>query len=375
MAKRHESDGGQGMKAETQVSLVDVSKHYQDSAAVDRVSLDIRRGEFLTLLGPSGSGKTTLLRMIAGLIDASEGEIRLEGERIDQRPTHERNIGMVFQSLALFPHLDVYGNIAFPLWMRRTPKVEIRRRVSEALDLVRLPQMRRRKIEELSGGQRQRIALARALVYRPALLLLDEPLAALDQKLREEMEFELINLHQQIDITIVNVTHDQKEALRISDRIGVMREGRLEQVGNSVDLYLNPATPFVATFLGQTNSLLGNIVPTGRERVFVPDANRDVRIAVPPSADSLDRAMLLLRAEKVRISQDSENGPGFTGTIALTAFQGNATQFEVDVPELGAVFRVESVNQSDAMLHRVGDRVRLDWGKSDAVVLAEGPVA
>ena len=359
---------------QTAVSLVEVSKHYRDSTAVDSVSFDIRSGEFLTLLGPSGSGKTTLLRMIAGLVDPSVGEIWLDGARINERPTYERNIGLVFQSLALFPHLDVYGNIAFPLWMRRVDKREIRRRVREVLDLVRLPQMARRKIDELSGGQRQRVALARALVYRPSLLLLDEPLAALDQKLREEMELELISLHQQLDVTIVNVTHDQKEALRVSDRIGVMNLGRLEQLATSVDVYRSPTTAFVAAFLGNTNVLPGEIVEEDHDRVFVPDAGPEARI--PVDADWTGRGSLVLRAEQVRLAKGGEPGRTFPGTIVLKAFQGDTTQFEVDVPELGGKLRVESFDRADALVFGIGDPVALTWPVADVTVLPEeGPAS
>lgn len=355
------------------VSLSSVTKRFGETVGVNNVNLEIRRGEFLTLLGPSGSGKTTLLRMIAGLVTPTEGEIWLDGVKINERPTYARNIGMVFQSLALFPHLDVFGNIAFPLWMRKVPKKEIRERVMGALELVRLPQMARRKIEALSGGQRQRVALARALVYRPSLLLLDEPLAALDQKLREEMEIELIKLHQQIDVTIVNVTHDQKEALRVSDRIGVMNGGNLEQVGTGVELYNSPATAFVGAFIGNTNTLEGHIEQLASAQTFVAsNYGPQIPIGVTQLAPG-SPASLLLRAERLRLTQEPQSGRvAFEGVIALKAFQGNASHFEVDIPELGVKLRVESFERNDALRYSVGDRAWVEWDADQAIVLPLG---
>jgi ABC-type Fe3+/spermidine/putrescine transport system ATPase subunit len=353
------------------VSIVAVTKKYADSVAVDAVSLDIRRGELLTLLGPSGSGKTTLLRMIAGLVDPTEGEIWLDGAKINDRPTYERNIGMVFQSLALFPHLDVFGNIAFPLWMRRTGKAEVRRRVREALDVVQLPQIVNRGIDELSGGQRQRVALARALVYRPSLLLLDEPLAALDQKLREEMQLEIVRLHEQIDVTIVNVTHDQREALTISDRIAVMNLGGLEQVGSTVDVYEAPGTPFVATFLGNTNAIEGMVGQGESGRVLMPGGTQ-TKVTVQTSLRPGDAAVLILRAETLRLAPRAPGQAGYPGTVTLKAFQGNATQFAVDVPALGASLRVESFDRSDATTFEVGSEVVVSWRVEEAPVLETG---
>ena len=351
------------------VVLNGVTKRFGDTVGVNDVNLEINRGEFLTLLGPSGSGKTTLLRMVAGLVSPSEGEIWLDGVKINERPTYARNIGMVFQSLALFPHLDVFGNIAFPLWMRKVPKQEIRNRVMEALELVRLPQMARRKLDALSGGQRQRIALARALVYRPSLLLLDEPLAALDQKLREEMEIELIKLHQQIDVTIVNVTHDQKEALRVSDRIGVMNGGNLEQVGTGVELYTNPKTPFVGAFIGNTNSIEGHVEQMASTCTFVAGETA-THIPVTSTLVAGSPATLLLRAERLRLTQDpSVAHVGFEGIITLKAFQGNASHFEVDVPRLGTRLRIESFDRDDAVKYSIGDRVCVEWAVDQAIVL------
>jgi ABC-type Fe3+/spermidine/putrescine transport system ATPase subunit len=354
------------------VSIVDVTKRYAGSVAVDAASLEIGKGELLTILGPSGSGKTTLLRMIAGLVEPSEGEIWLDGARLNDRATYERNIGMVFQSLALFPHLDVFGNIAFPLWMRRTGKAETRRRVQAALDTVRLPQIAGRRIEELSGGQRQRVALARALVYRPSLLLLDEPLASLDQKLREEMQLEIVRLHEELDVTIVNVTHDQKEALTISDRIAVMNGGRIDQIGSSIEVYERPQTPFVATFLGNTNAISGRICDAPGGRALVPENTTsliDVDTSLPPDSS----AVLMLRAEMMALSRkDLASSGGLPGVVTLKAFQGNATQFEVDVPALGQHVRIESFDRADASRFDVGNEVVVSWRPEEAPVLEGG---
>ena len=239
------------------VSLRQVSKVYGEQTAVRSVDLDIRKGEFFTILGPSGSGKTTVLRMIAGLVAPTEGEIIVDGKNVAGVKPYDRDISMVFQSLALFPHMNVASNIGFPLRMRRTGQREIQRRVSEVLEIVRLPQIEGRLVTELSGGQRQRVALARALVYQPTLLLLDEPLGALDRRLREEMQLELARLHREIDVTIMNVTHDQREALMLSDRMAIMDNGSIQQIGSAEELYTEPANPFVATFIGDGVLLTG----------------------------------------------------------------------------------------------------------------------
>ena len=254
------------------VELSGVSKKYGIVRAIDGVNLAIRPRELFTLLGPSGSGKSTVLRAIAGLVSVDTGKILIEGKDVLNVPTFKRNIGMVFQSLALFPHMSVFDNIAFPLKMRRLGRVEIAKRVAESLDVVRLPDIAQRRVHELSGGQQQRVALARALVYKPSLLLLDEPFGALDKRLREEMQLEIVRLHKEIDVTIINVTHDQVEAMILSDRIGVMNEGCIVQVENGEDLYRRPQTRFVADFLGRANCIDGALQrsDTGASRIVTP---------------------------------------------------------------------------------------------------------
>jgi putative spermidine/putrescine transport system ATP-binding protein len=239
------------------LELAGVSKRYDSLVAVDDLDLGLRTGEFLTLLGPSGSGKTTTLMMVAGLQQPDAGRITLNGVSVARLPPYRRDIGMVFQSYALFPHMTVRRNIAFPLEMRGLAKAEIARLVDEALALVKLPDHGDRLPRQLSGGQQQRVALARAMVYRPALLLMDEPLGALDKKLREQLQLEIKRVHRERGISVLYVTHDQEEALTMSDRIAVFNRGRIEQIGTPEELYDRPATRFVASFIGDTNFLSG----------------------------------------------------------------------------------------------------------------------
>ena len=237
------------------LQLKELTKDFGPFRAVDNVSLDIKQGEFLTLLGPSGSGKTTLLMMIAGFLDISSGEIALDGASIGAVPAEKRNFGMVFQGYALFPHMSVRENIGYALDVRKRPKAEITARVDEMLDLVQLQEFGHRKPGQLSGGQQQRVALARALCFSPPVLLLDEPLGALDKKLRVEVQEQLKDIHKRVGTTFIYVTHDQEEALSMSDRIVIMRDGRIEQVGSPLELYEHPATEFAASFLGKSNFL------------------------------------------------------------------------------------------------------------------------
>jgi putative spermidine/putrescine transport system ATP-binding protein len=241
------------------VEFIDVEKMYGQFHAVRRLNLTIGRGEFLTFLGPSGSGKTTTLNMLAGFERPSQGVIKLDGKSVDRLPPYERNIGMVFQNYALFPHMSVAKNVAFPLSVRKVPKAEIAPRVARALEMVRLEQFKDRKPAQLSGGQQQRVALARALVFQPSLVLMDEPLGALDKKLREHMQIELKQIHEMLGVTIVYVTHDQSEALTMSDRVAIFESGRIAQIGTPGELYKEPATAFVAGFIGENNALNGSV--------------------------------------------------------------------------------------------------------------------
>jgi spermidine/putrescine ABC transporter ATP-binding subunit len=252
-----------------QLELINISKLFGDVRAVDNVSLSIQHGEFLTLLGPSGSGKTTTLNMIAGFEIPSRGDILLETEDITTVAPNNRGIGMVFQNYALFPHMTVSDNIAFPLKMRKTPGGKIRQSIKEVLELVKLPGFEGRYPHQLSGGQQQRIALARALVFEPKILLMDEPLGALDKKLRDHMRLEIKHLQGALDITVIYVTHDQEEALTMSDRIAIMNEGKIIQLDTPVALYESPASLFVADFIGESNFLKGCVAETADDKTAV----------------------------------------------------------------------------------------------------------
>ncbi|MGG5809110.1 ABC transporter ATP-binding protein [Falsiroseomonas sp. CW058] len=270
-------------------------------SAVASLDLDIMRGEFLTLLGPSGSGKTTTLMMLAGFEDPSAGAIELDGRRIESLPPHRRGIGVVFQNYALFPHMTVARNLAFPLSVRGVPRREVAERVDAALALVRLPGFGERRPAELSGGQQQRVALARALIFRPELVLMDEPLGALDKQLREELQMEIRHLHRQLGVTVVYVTHDQSEALTMSDRIAVFDAGRIRQLGTPAEVYEAPADAFVAGFVGENNRLHGVVEEPGAEtsRVRLPDGTR--LLAAPCGLPAGRPVVLSLRPERIAI--------------------------------------------------------------------------
>ena len=352
------------------VSLRQVSKVYGEQTAVRSVDLDIRKGEFFTILGPSGSGKTTVLRMIAGLVAPTEGEIIVDGKNVAGVKPYDRDISMVFQSLALFPHMNVASNIGFPLRMRRTGQREIRRRVSEVLEIVRLPQIEGRLVTELSGGQRQRVALARALVYQPTLLLLDEPLGALDRRLREEMQLELARLHREIDVTIMNVTHDQREALMLSDRMAIMDNGSIQQIGSAEQLYTEPANPFVATFIGDGVLLTGEVSEdAGRYKLRVGDTDVDVGEAPPAGSTSL-----MLRSESVRLGaeehelRDCENR--FRGVVEVAIFEGVGSYCEVRVPDLQATLKVSVPRSAHAHPLEPGAQVWVGWQAAETPLVS-----
>lgn len=291
------------------VRLMDLRKRYGDFAAVDGVSLDVRKGEFLTFLGSSGSGKTTTLNMIAGFDEPTGGQILLNGTAVVGLPPQQRNIGMVFQRYTLFPHVSVEDNVAFPLSVRGLPKAEIRERVRNALRLVQLEQFGMRRPSQLSGGQQQRVALARALVYEPQLLLMDEPLGALDKKLREEIQLEIRKLHHRLGVTILYVTHDQEEALRMSDRIAVFQQGRIAQVGSGEDLYHRPASGFVAGFVGNSNFLRGQVTERRGDQLAIKLAG-EVVLTVPSGsiATAAGAVRIMIRPEEIELAPEWGNG-------------------------------------------------------------------
>jgi putative spermidine/putrescine transport system ATP-binding protein len=358
--------GHMNTEARTMVELRGVSKSFGDVAALDDVSLSIRDGEFFTLLGPSGSGKTTVLRIVAGLIEPDNGEILIGGTSMRGVPTFERELAVVFQSLALFPHMSVSENIAFSLRMRRRSRTETAAAVREVLELVQLPDIGNRKITELSGGQRQRVALARSLIYKPRLLLLDEPLSALDRRLREDMQLELTRLHRELGVTIINVTHDQHEALFVSDRVALMNAGKVVQVGQGREIYDRPATEFVAAFLGDPVLLVGEVTSEHGPKLFTSGALRlQVEAAAPEG-----RATLLLRPERLRLLPEGADPAMFDnslpGEVVFAAFDG--TGIFVQVVLEGFTVSVHTTMR-DTLEVAIGDRVQVAWNAGDAAVI------
>ena len=297
------------MKENIVVSLKDVDKNYGDNRIVKKINLDVPEGEFLTLLGPSGCGKTTTLRMIAGFETATAGTILLHGEDVKDKKPNERDVNTVFQNYALFPHMNVRDNISFGLVEKKTPKAEIKKRVAEMLKLVRLEGMERRMPSQLSGGQKQRVAIARALVNRPSVLLLDEPLGALDLKLRKQMQSELKHLQQRLGITFIYVTHDQEEALTMSDRIAVMNDGVIEQIGTPREVYDTPKTKFVADFIGESNIIEGYSQTSGDGLMSI--IFESGKAVVNDAGIDIDEMLYIcIRPENLRVTR--ENVPGFS---------------------------------------------------------------
>jgi putative spermidine/putrescine transport system ATP-binding protein len=354
-----------------------LTKHFGTAVAVDGVDLDVRPGEFLTLLGPSGSGKTTTLRMVAGFMAPTSGSIEIAGADMTRVPPHRRDVGMVFQNYALFPHMTAAENVAFPLRMRRRPGTEIKKRVGEALDLVKLGSYGDRYPRQLSGGQQQRIALARAVVFEPRLLLMDEPLGALDRKLRESLQLEIIRVSRELGATVLYVTHDQEEALVMSDRIAIFSMGRIEQLGSGADLYDRPASLFVADFIGESNILRGRYEVDGgaggwmtrdeaRWRVGAASASRsDVG---PGSA-----AALVVRPERMRVLSDGAPADGLNTTDATVdevLYLGPDIKYQLALP-WGQRVSIREPRDADARELQRGDRVRIGWKVEDGLLVAD----
>lgn len=351
------------------VELVQVIKRFGDVVAVNDVSLKIEDGEFFSLLGPSGCGKTTSLRLIAGLETVSAGEILLRGETMKDTPPFKRPVNTVFQNYALFPHLSVERNVAFGLEMRKVPKAEIKTRVAEALEMVRMQDMGRRRPNQLSGGQQQRIALARALVNRPEVLLLDEPLGALDLKLRKAMQLELKQLQEQVGITFIYVTHDQEEALTMSDRIAVMNEGKVLQVGSPEEIYESPGTRFVADFIGETNFLEGTVVEINGEAIVVSlDGQTMVSAHCNVPVQKGQAVGVIIRPEKFSLV---ENGM-IKGRVEETIYIGTDTRYIVRLTDKTSVtVREQNLGRDQTRMYRKGDQVGLNWNPAHARVLKE----
>ena len=371
------------------IEFQDVCKLYPggQAPAVDRLNLQIEKGEFITLLGPSGSGKTTTLMMLAGFESTSSGSIRLDGRPIEQLPAHQRNMGVVFQSYSLFPHMTVAENVAFPLKVRKIPAAEIATRVRTALERVHLQAFAARKPSQMSGGQQQRVALARALVFEPSLVLMDEPLAALDKKLREEMQLEIRRLHRELGVTMVFVTHDQSEAMTLSDRVAVFNHGRIEQLDTPQALYDRPANPFVAGFLGDNNRIEGQLVAreAGRRRVRVEVRSAGAPVVLAARAcDALRSEMgdgmvrgrattLCIRPERLRVLAP-DDATGLPASVVDLIHQGDHWRLIARLEGVGAASADDDSAQwllklPPGMLPdglQPGQGIRLGFGPDDA---------
>jgi len=350
------------------VRLDGITKRFGEVVALHEVSLQVRRGELMTLLGPSGCGKTTLLNLIAGFLAPDAGEIAIDGARVTELPTYRREIGMVFQNYALFPHMSVASNVGYGLRARRVAKGEIARRVAAALDLVKLTGLEDRKPRQLSGGQQQRVALARALVVRPKVLLLDEPFSALDRNLRGAMQVELREIQRKLDVTTIFVTHDQSEALSLSDRIAVMAEGRIRQLGTSDDVYRRPADRFVASFVGDVNVLRARLerrngatatVALGAARVVVPNGPLE-------GAASGAAVDLFVRPEDLRVVED--DAPTIRrGVVAAQIYQGGHVDLYVEIPDAATRVLLRIPGHAAMTRWPLGTRIGIGLATNEAV--------
>jgi spermidine/putrescine transport system ATP-binding protein len=362
---------------EVAVRLVDVVKKFGETAAVDHIDLEVRDGEFFSLLGPSGCGKTTTLRMIGGFEEPTSGVIELQGKDVTWLPPYQRNVNTVFQNYALFPHLSIYENVAFGLRRRKVRDSEIKSRVTDMLKLVELPGYEKRRPTQISGGQAQRVALARALINKPAVLLLDEPLGALDLKLRKQMQVELKRIQQEVGITFIYVTHDQEEAMTMSDRIAVMNNGRYEQLGDPESLYERPTTRFVAGFLGVSNLIRGQIDGNADAYVLVK-LDEDTRIRVPRAMTNGHADVEVgVRPEKIRLHKLDATVPDganeLVGTVLDASYIGVSTQYIVEARH-GAQVAVYEQNVERTIhgsLHKPGESVRLSWAPDHTFVVRD----
>ena len=362
----------------SQLQISQATKRYGAFVALAPTDLTVPGGEFLTLLGPSGSGKTTLLSLIAGLSQPDGGSVKIGEADITFSAPYERDIGLVFQNYALFPHMNVEDNIAFPLKMRKMPSEEARRRVAEALDLVRLPHAAKRLPRELSGGQQQRVALARCIVYRPSIILMDEPLGALDKKLRDQMQLEIKRIHRELRTTIIYVTHDQEEAMTMSDRVCLMNAGCIEQLGTPDDLYFRPRTLFVADFLGESNLLPGRVTHIASDglRVSLPD--RDGLDEASGNGDAFrvgQPVRLMVRPQNLVVTPGAAPGK-LTARVTEVMVSGSLTKLYLQPTGAGLPPMMSAhPTRALAVQHAVGDVVSLDWHASDAVAIDDSEAA
>jgi putative spermidine/putrescine transport system ATP-binding protein len=365
-------DGSQEMSnTKSILELVGVRKVYGSAVAVEGVDLTLRNGEFLTFLGPSGSGKTTTLAMIAGLQMPTAGKILLNGQAVDPLPPYKRNIGMVFQNYALFPHMTVAGNIGFPLEMRGMDAAERKRRIAKTLELIGLPSMGDRYPHQLSGGQQQRVALGRAIVFEPPLLLMDEPLGALDKKLRVQMQLEITRLHRELGISILYVTHDQEEALVMSDRIAVFNEGKIEQLGTAKDLYERPTTAFVAGFLGESNFFHGTVSGLSEGRCFMETPYGQLGAFNNASLQLGDKATLAVRPERLFLyrGRDKKQENCISGTLTDLIYLGQSRKCVLRTTNGDEVVALQHAQQVAETSMNIGEEVCVTWNCADANAL------
>lgn len=343
-----------------------MTKEFGQLRAVDQLSLSIEAGSFFTLLGPSGSGKTTTLNLIAGFETPTSGEVFIDGKPITAKPPHKRNIGIVFQNYALFPHMTVADNIAFPLQMRRFRREKIREEIKGALQMVQLQGYEDRYPKQLSGGQQQRIALARALVFRPPLLIMDEPLGALDKKLREQMQIEIKHMQKRLGITVIYVTHDQEEALIMSDRIAILNHGRLEQEGFPLEIYERPRNRFVADFIGETNLLDGEIRQV--ENGFLVELlGVEVRFPTSPGMGGVgEKVSVSIRPEKLWIGTSEEDLPFFQGEVEELIYVGESTKYIVKTSGVRVI--VKHQNRREALPLVGGNKVMVRFNPADLTI-------
>ncbi|MCC0564811.1 ABC transporter ATP-binding protein [Brevibacillus borstelensis] len=353
------------------VELRSLMKKFQNNIVVQDFNLQVEQGEFVSFLGPSGCGKTTTLNMIAGFLDPDGGDLLIKGQRMNGVPPYKRELGMVFQTYSLFPHMTVAENIAYGLKLRKISKSQIQERVGRVLDLVKLPHVADRYPKQLSGGQRQRIAIARALVIEPSLLLLDEPLSNLDAKLREELRDELKRLHQEIGVTTIFVTHDQEEALSLSDRIVVMNHGFIEQIGTPKDIYNRPASEFVHTFIGKTNRLEGEVAGHEGDSLIIQTIGgllveaKSANLMLLPG----QKATVFIRPEKIRLSADTapEGRNRANGQLKLSSFLGSYTECEVQANGHSISVKLQTVDKGVELVP--GKAVSCSWDAEDVLVM------
>ena len=370
MINQPQSEGMTG-SSEAKVWLEDVTKHYGLVVALAEIDLKVISGEFLTILGPSGSGKTTVLNLIAGMVEPTAGRIWINGTDATRMPPSKRGLGMVFQNYALMPHMTVFENIAFPLRVRKLPMDEIKRKVAEVLDVVRLPDVAQRKPSELSGGQQQRVSIARCLVYNPSIILMDEPLGALDKKLREEMQLELKQLHSNLGITALYVTHDQEEALTMSDRIVLLNEGKIEQMGTPDELYFHPRSLFAAEFLGDSNILAGKVDGTGPTASVETEAGYKIACQSSSAATVGESVKVMVRPENVTMVADGETSElanQLPARMVDTITFGGVIKTYVRLADDSTIV-VQELTKAVRSLPAVDSPVTVAWTAEDTLVL------